>query len=91
MCARFHVYAGAISGNFATSRYSQAELEEQMSQYFINARDRSGGRKERSARRRQQQLAGETSAAGPQTIVSTLHNSSCRLFYSTLMTETPAA
>lgn len=44
----------AMKGNVATSRHTQAEVEEGLSQYLINARDRKGGRKERENRRKQQ-------------------------------------
>jgi hypothetical protein len=43
----------AIKKNVETSRHSQAEVEEQLSRYLINARDRKGGRKERESRRKQ--------------------------------------
>ncbi len=51
--------------NTPTSRHSQAELEEQLSAYFINARDRKGGRRERERRKQQrQQLDLSTEPAG---------------------------
>lgn len=45
----------AVKRNVHTASYSQADLEEQLSTYFINARDRKGGRKERLGRKQAQQ------------------------------------
>jgi hypothetical protein len=58
-------HSGAMKMNTPTSRHSQAELEEQLSAYFINARDRKGGRRERERRKQQrQQLDLSTEPAG---------------------------
>lgn len=62
----------ATKGNVATSRHSQAEVEEELSQYLINARDRKGGRKERENRRKQQ-LVGASSL--PRAAEVTAHSS----------------
>lgn len=55
----------AVKANMATSCFSQAELEEQLSTYFINSRDRKGGRKERANLRMQRDLSRESSTLAP--------------------------
>ena len=66
----------AMKGNVATSRHTQAEVEEELSQYLINARDRKGGRKERENRRKQQfVMASLTPHAAEVTATSSVSNS----------------
>lgn len=50
--------------NLPTARYSQAEVEEELSAYFINARDRNGGRKERAEKKQKQQQLATSEPAG---------------------------
>lgn len=40
--------------NSPTTRFSQAEVEEELSLFLVNTRDRKGGRKERALKKRQQ-------------------------------------
>lgn len=66
----------AMKGNVATSRHTQAEVEEELSQYLINARDRKGGRKERENRRKQQFVrASSTPQTAEVTATSSVSNS----------------
>ena len=46
------LFSEAVKGNDMTKHHTQAELEDHLSTYFVNARDRKGGRKERQDRRR---------------------------------------
>lgn len=62
-------YAGAVKLNDLTKYHTQAELEEQLSTYFVNARDRKGGRAERLNRQRrrlQSELASPANEAVQQ-------------------------
>jgi len=44
----------SIKMNPPTTWFSQAEVEEQLSLFLVNARDRKGGRKERALKKRHQ-------------------------------------
>ena len=66
----------AMKGNVATSRHTQVEVEEELSQYLINARDRKGGRKEQENMRKQQfVMASSTPHAAEVTATSSVSNS----------------